>query len=473
MRRLASIHDVPSDFTPLGSGFYRHAHAIWALRQAEDAEGGWVLTRLREEKAPPATLEKAASAVTKEAEADIVLCPSCTPVGRIATMIRRGQVSQVVILKIDESGKVNVIDTSDGHEEEINPDEQEEVIFDLESDEGPSLFDDQPSFFEVGPMDDTTSPQIECDCNAGCECPCHRHECDSDDEEAEVEEEEEEEEEEDTFQSKEARSLIRRAFILRAVDQFSSLGRPVKSTKLFTPQLMGPSHIVEIGKEYEVEGSHLADPHTDKMYGVPNPSLAHPSARKGPEWALNDRVRLRDTETGEVIFVTPKELDKFFTDLPWTEREPMDMPGDPVEHGPDDTVISPTFVEPSPSQFEKTNPGRPSGRAASLDVVTGTSKIAAMTERALRRGEARKWVTTPEDWYPCYDGKRVRVSVLHLPPFDGRLDGWRCCVWGADDFGMEQDWFGKDARKKATTAFADITDGITKSMLAQQGFQRA
>jgi hypothetical protein len=48
--KLASIHDVPADFVPLGCGFYKEAHTIWELRASEDEDEGFVLTRKREER---------------------------------------------------------------------------------------------------------------------------------------------------------------------------------------------------------------------------------------------------------------------------------------------------------------------------------------------------------------------------------------------------------------------------------------
>lgn len=46
---------------------------------------------------------------------------------------------------------------------------------------------------------------------------------------------------------------------------------------------------------------------------------------------------------------------------------------------------------------------------------------------------------TSEDWYPSLvldaDVKLLRVSLIEL--LGG---GWRVCVWGDDDFGMEKDF---------------------------------
>lgn len=60
---------------------------------------------------------------------------------------------------------------------------------------------------------------------------------------------------------------------------------------------------------------------------------------------------------------------------------------------------------------------------------------------------------TEDDWYPAYilkgwyKGKRnpklVTVSLLQLRAYADN-DGWRVCVWGGDDTGLERDYLNDD-----------------------------
>lgn len=77
-----------------------------------------------------------------------------------------------------------------------------------------------------------------------------------------------------------------------------------------------------------------------------------------------------------------------------------------------------------------------------------------MFERAFQSAKIRERISvfkpTQDDWYPAFqlngwyegekDARLVEVSFLKL------LDGqWRVCVWGADDYGLEQDFTDQGA----------------------------
>lgn len=90
---------------------------------------------------------------------------------------------------------------------------------------------------------------------------------------------------------------------------------------------------------------------------------------------------------------------------------------------------------------------------------------------AARARRKSRMVETTDQWYPNYEGNKVKVSLVPLLNHDtGEAQEWRVCVWGNDDFGMEID--------VATFAEADaIYDGIkapiTQSALSRLGFVRA
>lgn len=89
-----------------------------------------------------------------------------------------------------------------------------------------------------------------------------------------------------------------------------------------------------------------------------------------------------------------------------------------------------------------------------------------MSNRPLREGEARKRVTTPDDWHPCYEGGEVEVWLVSLL----NATHWRVCVWGADDDGMERDFL---VREVAEVFYHSISNGITHNALRGMGFQQA
>jgi hypothetical protein len=71
----------------------------------------------------------------------------------------------------------------------------------------------------------------------------------------------------------------------------------------------------------------------------------------------------------------------------------------------------------------------------------------------------------PESWYPNYPNDQVKVSLIDY--HDGN---WRVCIWGWDDFGLEQDLKDKALAQKL---YDEIDHGITQAQLKARGFYRA
>lgn len=90
---------------------------------------------------------------------------------------------------------------------------------------------------------------------------------------------------------------------------------------------------------------------------------------------------------------------------------------------------------------------------------------------------------TNDDWHPNFDGDLVAVSlILHRKNSrEYKLYGSTClfrvCVWGADDFGMEKDFFGeeKDCVEQAKELYAILEkkDIIYIADLKKLGFINA
>ena len=102
-------------------------------------------------------------------------------------------------------------------------------------------------------------------------------------------------------------------------------------------------------------------------------------------------------------------------------------------------------------------------------------KEAKLHNRLFRTDEM---IETTENWYPNYNeygkpadnGKFVRLSLLKLP---GKF-GWRVCVWGADDTGVEID-YTEDEWAAAKEMFDLVKGGgpVTRADLRMMGFINA
>jgi hypothetical protein len=77
-----------------------------------------------------------------------------------------------------------------------------------------------------------------------------------------------------------------------------------------------------------------------------------------------------------------------------------------------------------------------------------------------------KTILTSESWYPTINGK-VRVQLMQL---SNRM--WRVCVWGGDDFGLEQD-FPPTGRQEAKVLYAKLIDGTTQAQMRAFGMVNA
>lgn len=81
----------------------------------------------------------------------------------------------------------------------------------------------------------------------------------------------------------------------------------------------------------------------------------------------------------------------------------------------------------------------------------------------------------PDRWSPAYPGGLVRLRVMLLPqgPRDARQ--WcRVCAWGADDTGMELDFFEDAiARAERWNRWLSNLAVVSQDMLRGLGFQWA
>lgn len=399
--------------------FHRLAHHIWDLRPADDEQGGYVVARKREERA--VDLRKASA-----------LCPH-------RLLVKNGQVTPVTInIRLhDADEELEGLD-QEALEDEMEADFGEDELLEDEMLEDPSMLEEkalapgEPGLPEVaapgledefggGPVDvltdDGEAMEVEPEMLVRPEsCPCIEHlmheleELHGPDPQMMMREGPDSLEVAEGLQPREDMPIspgmnpmigpssqmaapapmeelvvIVASFTREAVD-LEALGEWVQPTRAFSPAYMGGTMRIDPDERevYKVEGVSPANPQFDRLYGIPNPMLPHPNANeRSPEWALNNRVRLTPYGGGEPIFITPTELDRFFTSAPDVAGERMqpdqgeqayeqlqEMPGEPAmmpETGPEDVAPgypqdvlappTPPIGRPSVDPFEMTNPG--------------------------------------------------------------------------------------------------------------------
>lgn len=80
-----------------------------------------------------------------------------------------------------------------------------------------------------------------------------------------------------------------------------------------------------------------------------------------------------------------------------------------------------------------------------------------------------KRILTNEPWYPTREDGTLQASFISLMRGES-VAGWRVCVWGEDDCGMERDF---ETRADAIEMFRRVVDLTTKKQLEAWGFVHA
>lgn len=325
---VASIKNIPTTFTKIGSGFYRNAHAVWELRKAEDGPGH-VLVVKREERNTDfrGKVASADSGVVKHT--CLYKCAQCSCSGieaEMPTVIQEMMQPAGLTQPYHDVQQANVIPTVPTVQEQpqiiviVKPivDEPGDVEDPNYSDDNGCLEDEEQ--FEV------PSPRALDLCDSGhCPCKCHNdaelevHDVgfvepnessdDSDAESASSAEQDDETSDDNEAQDRQSddestpESFKHNATLARQAVEFNgdSWGQLVVPTHAFIPKLMGggvhidPAH----GDCYTLEGMAAPGP-ADRTHSVPGQGFS------------GVRYRLVDAESGKNLFVTEAELNKFF-----------------------------------------------------------------------------------------------------------------------------------------------------------------
>lgn len=100
--------------------------------------------------------------------------------------------------------------------------------------------------------------------------------------------------------------------------------------------------------------------------------------------------------------------------------------------------------------------------------------------QGLNQKRIDKMVVVTDNWYPCFDGNKVKVSL-----FISNLDKTNChfvriCAWGNDDFGVEMDYEDKNYNNLVAkynewkeNIFDKASNGVNKDWFFNQGFYNA
>ena len=100
--------------------------------------------------------------------------------------------------------------------------------------------------------------------------------------------------------------------------------------------------------------------------------------------------------------------------------------------------------------------------------------------QGLNQKRIDKMVIVTDDWYPCFEGNKVEVSlsINYLDTLNYHFV--RICVWGADDFGLEMDYEDENYENLISkynewkeTIFDKAQDGINQKWFMERGFYNA
>ena len=78
-----------------------------------------------------------------------------------------------------------------------------------------------------------------------------------------------------------------------------------------------------------------------------------------------------------------------------------------------------------------------------------------------------KYVSTPEEWHPCYPGQRVEVRLSERPAGIG--GGWSVGVSGLDDTGASNTFPDLETAQRI---YISISDGITMAECIKLGLEK-
>ena len=100
--------------------------------------------------------------------------------------------------------------------------------------------------------------------------------------------------------------------------------------------------------------------------------------------------------------------------------------------------------------------------------------------QGLNQKRIDKMITVTDEWYPCYEGNKVRVSLFISNLDELNYHFVRICVWGADDFGLEMDYIDLNYESLISkynewkeTILDKLTDGVNKEWFLSKGFYKA
>lgn len=100
--------------------------------------------------------------------------------------------------------------------------------------------------------------------------------------------------------------------------------------------------------------------------------------------------------------------------------------------------------------------------------------------QGLNQKRIDKMVQVTDDWYPCFDGNQVKLSLFINNVNHLNMHFVRICVWGNDDYGLEMDYEDTNYENLILkynewkeTIFDKADNGINKEWFLNRGFYNA
>ena len=89
-----------------------------------------------------------------------------------------------------------------------------------------------------------------------------------------------------------------------------------------------------------------------------------------------------------------------------------------------------------------------------------------------------KFITVTDDWYPCFKGNTVKVSLFLTYVPENNYHFVRIMAWGNDDYGLTLDYNSEDYNRLLEkydefklTLYDKAKDGINKEWFYKRGFE--
>lgn len=93
--------------------------------------------------------------------------------------------------------------------------------------------------------------------------------------------------------------------------------------------------------------------------------------------------------------------------------------------------------------------------------------------------EETKFVQVTDDWYPCYEGNKIKLTIGYIQHLDDKNDFIKIIASGADDYYLEAEYHSESKTTLelmyltwAKHIFDEAHDGINQRWFLDRGLKR-